>query len=303
MSIQVTILGSNSAIPTLSRNPTSQIIHVDQEIYLIDCGEGTQVQLRKFGIKFQRISRIFISHLHGDHYFGLIGLLNTMHLLTRNKALHIHAPKELEDIINLQLNVSHSKLCYEIEFHELTKDNIGVVYSNQKVEISSTRVNHRIECFGFIFKEQPHPLKISKDAIDTHGLSIQEIVQVKAGKDIIRENGKTLLSKDLTLKPSPQLKYSFITDTKPSERYYQAISNSDLLYHETTFLENQSKRAKETFHTTAKQAAKIAKKTNCKKLIIGHFSNRYNDLNPLVEEAKTEFANVELAIEGNVFKV
>ena len=303
MSMQVTILGSNSAIPTLNRNPTAQIIHIDQEIYLIDCGEGTQVQLRKFGVKFQRISRIFISHMHGDHYFGLIGLLNTMHLLSRNSPLHIHAPKELEGIINLQLNASHSKLCYELEFHELIKTNLGVIFTSKKVEVSTTFVNHRIDCFGFIFKEQPHLPKVSKDAIALHQLNIEEIVKVKSGKDIIRENGQTLFFKDLTLPPSPQLKYSFITDTKPSVRYYESIADSDLLYHEATFLEDQRKRAKETHHSTAKQAAEIALETNCKKLIIGHFSNRYHDLMPLLEEAKSIFDNTELAIEGSVFKV
>ncbi|MBD78590.1 MAG: ribonuclease [Crocinitomicaceae bacterium] len=303
MGISVTILGSNSAIPTTERRPTAQIVDVNQDYTLVDCGEGTQIQLRKYGIKFQRISRILISHMHGDHYFGLIGLLNTMHLLCREKDLHIYAPAPLQKIINIQLEAAHSKLRFNVIYHELSMGNCGVICESKQVDISSTPVKHRIDCFGFVFQEKSHGINIRKEAIQQHNLTLEEILQVKAGKDVIRESGELLKNKELIVDPAPLAKYSFISDTKPNPSYLDAIQDSDLLYHEATFMNDMSKRANETFHSTTTQAADVALKANCKRLIIGHFSSRYHSLEPLLNEARQTFKNTELAVEGAVFNV
>jgi len=303
MGISVTILGSNSAIPTLTRRPTSQLVSVNQDYTLVDCGEGTQVQLRKYGVKFQRIARILISHLHGDHYFGLIGLINTMHLLGREKELHIYAPSQLQEILNIQLKAASSHLRFPIIYHDLNSDNVGVIFENKNLSISTTPLKHRIECYGFIIQEQPHNLNIKKEAIDFYKLSINNILNVKAGENITLPTGEIIENSRLTTPPKKPKKYSFISDTKPTPNYYNAIQDSDLLYHEATFMKDMIKRAKETYHSTTIQAAEIALESNSKKLIIGHFSSRYDSLEPLLEEAKQVFANSELATEGCVFEV
>ena len=303
MAISVTILGSNSAIPTLNRRPTAQLVNVDQDFTLIDCGEGTQIQLRKYGIKFQRISRILISHMHGDHYFGLIGLVNTMHLLSREKELHIYAPSSLQEIINLQLKAANSHLRFPVIYHELNTKNLGVFFENNKLTISNTALSHRIDCFGFIFQEKVKELRIKQSAVDKYKLSIEQILKVKGGENITLPSDRIILNSELTLPPARPLKYSFISDTKPNANYYEAIKNSDLLYHEATFMADMSKRAKETFHSTTIQAAEIALNNQCEKLIIGHFSSRYDSLEPLLNEAKEVFKNTELAVEGAVFEL
>lgn len=303
MGISVTILGSNSAIPTTNRRPTAQIISVNQDYTLIDCGEGTQIQLRKYGIKFQRISRILVSHMHGDHYFGLIGLINTMHLLGREKELHIYAPTILKDIINIQLKAANSHLRFPVIYHDLTENNIGVIIENKNLTITTTPLKHRIECYGFIFQEQSHSFNIKKEVIELYNLSYTDIINAKAGKNITISSGEVIENNKLTIPPKKPKKYSFISDTKPTPNYYKAIENSDLLYHEATFMDDMRKRAKETFHSTTIQAAEIALNTNCKKLIIGHFSSRYNSLEPLLEETKSIFNNSDLAVEGCVFEV
>lgn len=299
---EVTILGSNSAVPTSNRHPTSQLINNNGTLYLVDCGEGTQIQLRRLGLKIQRISHIFISHLHGDHYFGLIGLLNTMHLLGREKPLTIHAHRMLREIINLQLSVSSTKLRFNIHYNFLEENQEALIHTDKNVNVYATPVDHRIPCFGFVFIEQKRPLNISKHAITQYKLGIEEIKKVKAGEDIVR-NGQTISNNQLTDPRPPQRKYSFITDTKPNPSYFPIIENSSLLYHETTFMHDAQKRAEETHHTTTLQAAEIANQCHCDRLIIGHFSTRYPKLELLAEEARTVHSNVELAIEGKTFTV
>lgn len=301
MAIKVTILGSNSAIPAYNRNPTAQVVEVNNEQFLVDCGEATQIQMRKYGIKFQRITRIFISHLHGDHYFGLIGLLNTMHLLSREKELHIHAPKGLQEIIQIQLDVAHSKLRFPLHYHTIDTSTTKEIVDNKSVQVIVTPVNHRIECYGFVFKEKPKPQNLIKEAIAEYELSLEQILKVKAGEAIFDKTDNEINRKHL-IKPTPKpSSYAFITDTKPYTKYFEAIKEVDLLYHESTFLNKEKKRAKETYHSTAEQAATVAKEQGCKKLIIGHFSTRYKELNRFLNEAKAVFENVELATEGSVF--
>jgi ribonuclease Z len=303
MGIQVSILGSNSAIPTANRRPTSQVVSVNNEYFLVDCGEATQIQMRLYGIKFQRISRIFISHMHGDHYFGLIGLLNTMHLLTREKELHIHGPKGLKEIIDLQLKVANSRLRFPLHFHLIEGEVDQLLYEDTRVEIWATPVKHRIPCFGFVFTEKQKTDGLRKEAIDEFGLSIEDILKVKRGESVQDKQGSVIDRSELVIPAEKPRKYAFITDTKPSESYQKAIEGADLLYHEATFAKDQEKRAVETFHTTASQAAEVALNCACKKLIIGHFSTRYKSLEPLLKEAKEIFKNTELAEEGKVFDV
>ena len=299
---EITILGSNSAVPTPTRHPTSQLLNINHHYYLIDCGEGAQIQMRKFGIKFQRIEHIFISHLHGDHYFGLIGLLNTMHLLGRESTLTIHANRMLREILNLQLSVSNTKLKYEIHYNYLDDETESVILKDHNVEVTATPVDHRIPCFGFIFRETEKPLNIKKDSLQSFKLGVEEIKLLKQGKDIHRAK-ETIYAADATEAPLSLRKYAFITDTKPKDSYYEAIKDSDILYHESTFMGDAAQRAADTFHTTNLQAAEIALKTNCKKLVLGHFSTRYTQLEPIKAEAQTIFENTELAIEGKTFKI
>lgn len=298
----ITILGSNSAVPTPTRHPTSQLLNINHHYYLIDCGEGAQIQMRKFGIKFQRIEHIFISHLHGDHYFGLIGLLNTMHLLGRENPLTIHSNRMLREILNLQLSVSNTKLKYEIHYNYLEDETESVILKDLNVQVTATPVDHRIPCFGFVFQETEKLLNIKKSILKTLKLGVEEIKLLKQGKDVHRES-ETIHSSDVTEPPLHRRKYAFITDTRPKESYYEAIKDSDILYHESTFMGDAVQRAADTFHTTNLQAAEIALKTNCKQLVLGHFSTRYTHLGPIKIEAQTVFENTELAIEGTTFKI
>ncbi len=299
---EITILGSNSAVPTPSRHPTSQLININHHYYLIDCGEGAQIQMRRFGIKFQRIEHIFISHLHGDHYFGLIGLLNTMHLLGREKPLTIHANRMLREIINIQLSVANTKLKFGIHYNFLMDDTESIILKDDNVEVLATPVDHRIPCFGFIFKESPRKPNLNKQKIQQYQLGVEEIKLIKQGKPVLRPN-ETITSSDVCEPPAPLRKYSFITDTKPNKSYLSAIENSDLLYHESTFMGDAVQRASDTFHTTNLQAAEIAKNTNCKRLLLGHFSTRYTQLEPIQQEAQKVFEHTDLAIEGTTFKI
>jgi len=298
---EVTVLGSNSAIPTANRFPTSQLLNVNESYYLIDCGEGTQIQLRRNKLKFQRIETIFISHLHGDHYFGLIGLLTTMHLLKREKPLTIVAPEKLKDIIAIQLEAGGTQIGYDINFIPIIFENGYIIFEDEKISVSILKLKHRIDCAGFIFKEVEKQRGIKKDAIADFQLSIEEIQSLKGNKPIKR-NGIDLFE-ELLEEQTPIRSYAYATDTKPVESIIPLISEVDLLYHESTFLKTETKRARATFHSTTHQAANIAKMANVKKLMLGHYSTRYTELEPLLLEAKEIFENTILAVEGKTVKI
>lgn len=298
---EVTILGANSAIPTANRFPTSQLLNVNESYYLIDCGEGTQIQLRRNKLKFQRIETIFISHLHGDHYFGLIGLLTTMHLLKREKPLKIIAPESLQEIISIQLRAGGTLLGYSIEYVPLVFENGYEIFKDEKISVKVLKLSHRIDCAGFVFEELEKPRNLQKDNIDKYNLTFEEIKNLKASIPIIRDK-KELLEELLEEKEITRT-YAYVTDTKALESIIPFIESVDLLYHESTFLKNETKRAKATFHSTTHQAANIALKAKVKKLMLGHYSTRYLDLEILLEEAKEVFENSILAIEGNTIKV
>ncbi len=295
---ELTILGCSSATPTSRRNPTAQLLNIAERFFLIDCGEATQIQLRKFKIKFQRINHIFISHLHGDHYLGLPGLLSSMHLLGRTNELHLYCPGELQEIIEVQFKHSQSYLNFRIIYHPHNYVNDDLIFEDERVEVRTVVLNHRIPCCGFVFTEKPLLANISKEIIERYNIPLEGILAIKKGEDFTSSSGEVIKNEKLiTRKLSPR-KYAYCSDTVYDERIIEYIKDADLLYHEATFLNEMGARAKETFHTTALQAAEIATKANARKLMIGHYSARYKDLQPLLEEAQSVFKNTVLAVEG-----
>ncbi len=303
MNFTVTILGSGAALPTFSRNPTSQYIECNNRHILIDCGEGTQMQMRKFGVKFQRISHILISHLHGDHFFGLVGLLSTMHLLGRDQGITIYGPIGLEQIIKSQLEIAGSKLDFSLNFIALDGKTPSLLFEDKLIEIHTFALKHRIPTNGFLIKEKQKEFSLLADVFYAEGLSLTFIPKFKNGEDVIDENGITHHFDDYTTPPPPTKSYAFCSDTAYLEKVIPFIQNADLLYHEATFTEEYRSRAKATFHSTAIDAAKIAKAANVKKLILGHLSARFENGNEHTKEAKTIFENVEVVEDGNVYEV
>lgn len=300
MKFQITILGSGSSTPTLTRNPSSQIVNVNENYYMIDCAEGTQVQLRKFKVKFQRLNHIFISHLHGDHYLGLIGLIQSMHLLGRKNVLNIYGHESLNDIIKLHNSVSETYLKYPIVFHPLTFDEKKLLHEDAKTRIYSFPLKHRIPTCGFLFEEKERELSILKSAITDYEIPVKDILKIKKGADFKTKEGKIIPNKYLTGKKIPPRKYAYCSDTKYYEKIVEVINGVDLLYHEATFLNALKDRAKETFHSTASQAAEIAKKAKAKQLLLGHFSVRYKETDSFLNEAQEIFTETTLAQDGMV---
>ena len=300
MSFKLTILGCNSAVPTVERHPTAQLLNANERFFLIDCGEGTQVRLRKYQLSFQRINHIFISHLHGDHYFGLIGLISSMHLLGRNKDLHIYAHQELKSIIDLQLAASNTELNYPLFFHPIPEDNEQLLFEDEGISVRNVLLNHTLKCSGFIFQEKKSKRKIIKEKIEKFNIPYEKYSGIKEGADWISDNGDIIKNKEITTENSPAHSYAFCTDTLYNEALIEKVKGVDLLYHEATFKKEFSERAKETGHSTTFDAATIAKKAKVKNLIIGHFSQRYRNLDELLVEAKDTFANTHLAESGLV---
>jgi len=299
--LNLQILGSGAATPTLTRGVTAQYLNFNERKILIDCGEGTQLQLRKFKVKFQRIQYIFISHLHGDHYLGLFGLLSSMHLLGRKNKIEIFAPPELEQIIEHQFRLTYVNLNFEIIFHNIKVKEKTLVFEDNSIEVFAFPLKHRIPCYGYLFKEKQKERGIIKEMIDEFDLKIPEIIQFKRSHDVVREDGSVLNHLEFTTHPPKQQSYAFCTDTKYIEKLKEIIEGVDILYHEATFKHDMLNRAKATFHTTAKQAATLAKNSNVKQLILGHFSQRYGDTTEIEEEAKETFGNTKCVKDGDVF--
>lgn len=303
MKFQITILGSGSSLPTMMRNPTSQVVNVNENLYMIDCAEGTQLQLRKFEVKFQKINHIFISHLHGDHYLGLIGLIQSMHLLGRKNVLNIYGHPTLWEIIKLHNSASETYLKYPITFHPLTYDEKKLIHEDSKTKVYSLPLKHRIPTAGFLFEEKERDLTISKTMIQNYEIPVVAIKEIKKGKDFITREGRVIANSHLTEKPIPPRKYAFCSDTIYFEKIIDDIKHFDLLYHEATFLEDLKARAKETYHSTAIQAATIAKKAEVKKLVLGHFSVRYKEHEKFLEQAQSVFSETTLAQDGMVINL
>lgn len=302
MTFILKILGSNSAAPAYNRHPTSQLLHIQQNYFLIDCGEGTQMQLSKYKIRFSRIGYIFISHLHGDHYLGLTGLLSTMHLNKRIEDLYLFGPAGLADILSLQFKYSDTRLHYKIHYRELTQDR-EIIFENENLTVETIPLSHRIQCTGFLFREKPKKRRLNKDTLPQN-LSLQQIARLKKGEDLYNQNGELLYqNQELTLPPKKSRSYAYCSDTQYHLAIIPQIQGVDLLYHESTFLDEENTRAAETFHSTAKQAALIARQANVKQLILGHYSSRYKELVPFLEEAHQIFPNTILSVEGEEIEV
>ena len=301
--MKLTILGCHSATPRENKHTTSQLLEVGGNLFLIDCGEGTQIQLRKSKIKFSRIQHIFISHLHGDHFYGLIGLISTFRLLGRTAMLHIYGPKGIKEIITLQLKLAKSWTDYPLHFHELEQDSSQVVFEDETVRVETLPLDHRIYTNGFLFTTQASKRKMNVDAIKDFDLLPFHFKQLQQGADVTLEDGRILENEVYTLPPSKSKKYAYCSDTAYFEPLVPGIKEVDLLYHEATFLEKNSDLAANTKHSTAKQAAQIAKMANVKQLMLGHFSNRYPNKEDFITEASDTFQNVILAEDLKTFNI
>ena len=303
MTFSVTILGSSAAIPLTHRNPTAQLVNVHEKLFLFDCAEGTQVQLRRSHIRLQKISCIFISHLHGDHYFGLMGLITTLHLLGRENELHIYAYYKLEEIINMHLDASKTILRYPLVFHAIDPEEHKVILDTDILSVSTIPMDHGFPTCGFLIKEKQGKPNIRKDFIEGRELDREDFVKIKDGMDYVDPDGKVFPNAEITTPPGAPRSYAYCSDTAYNERIIPIIKGVDLLYHEATFMEDRAGDAADKFHSTASQAATMAKKAKAGKLLIGHYSARYKDLNGLLQEAKAIFPDTLLTEDGQSISV
>ena len=292
------ILGCGSALPTTRHFATSQVVNLRDKLFMIDCGEGAQMQLRKSRLKFSRLNHIFISHLHGDHCFGLMGLISTFGLLGRTAELHIHSPKGLEELLTPMLNFFCHTLAYKVIFHEFDTRQTSVVYEDRSMTVTTIPLQHRIPCCGFLFAEKARPNHIIRDMVDFYKVPVYELNRIKNGSDYVTPEGEVIANTRLTRPSDPPRKYAYCSDTIFRPEIVKQLSGVDLLFHEATFAESEWARAKETYHTTAAQAARIALEAGVRQLVIGHFSARYEDESILLKEASAVFPNTILAKEN-----
>ena len=301
--LKITILGNGSAVPTSLANPSSQLLKYKGKQFLFDCGEGTQMQMIKFKIKHRKLNHIFISHLHGDHFYGLIGLLSTFHLYGRKEPLTIYAPTELEGLIRFHLIVTKTVLKYDIKFESLELLGDNTLFEDNEIEIKAFALKHSIPSWGFVFREKPRSKKIIKEFVIEKGLTTKEILSIKQGNDYVDANGITYSNNLITILARKPVSYAYCSDTAYYEPIVKYIEGVDLLYHEATFDNSMENIAKEKQHSTARQAAQIAKLSNAKKLLLGHFSARFSDRDILLQEAKSVFSNTLLSEEGRTYSI
>jgi len=300
--LKVTILGCYAATPRTLTNPTSQVLEIKNHLFLIDCGEGTQVQLRKQKLRFSKINHIFISHLHGDHFFGLPGLVATFRLLGRVNPLHIYGPKGIKEAVTLLLKLGDSWTNYPLHFHELSSQAPEVVFEDKKVTVTTIPLDHRVYTNGFLFREKVGSRKLEAQAVEAHGIDSCYFQNIKDGKDAPNKAGEIIPNAQLSSDPKPTKSYAFCSDTAYFPKIIAQIKEVTVLYHESTFLESESDLATKTKHSTASQAAKIAESAGVKSLILGHYSTRYDGLQPFKEEAEVYFKPVLLADDGREFE-
>ena len=303
MSLQLTILGCGSATPTIDRNPTAQVLQVLERFFLIDCGEGTQLQIRRNKIRPRHFDHIFISHLHGDHYLGLFGLLSSLHLYSRNKPMHVFCPPKLKEIIDLQLKASDTRLSYELHFHELVEKGEQLILETNEASVYSFPMNHRIPCWGFKFVEKPRPKSMKGEKIQEYNIPFSKIDEIRNGNDFITEKGNIIQNNELTFPAKDTRSYAFCSDTIYDERIIPFVQGVDLLYHESTFAHELLEKATNRYHSTALQAAQFAAKAEAKTLIIGHYSSRYGDITALLNEARTVFENTIAASDNLALEI
>jgi ribonuclease Z len=303
MRFEIQILGCGSALPTIGRNPGGQVINLHEQFYLFDCGEGTQNEMRRHKVKFQRLNHIFISHLHGDHFFGLIGLISTLNLLGRQNELTVYGPAALKEVLDIQMRASDTYLRFKLNFVATQTSKKTLLFENKTTEVYSFPLKHRIACTGFLIKEKPRGRNIKPESIKAYQVPRYFLNKIKDGEDFTTEDGTIIPNQELTLAYKPSRSYAYCSDTIYYEEIAKYIEDVDVLYHESTFLENLKERAKQTFHSTAKEAALIAKLVKAKKLILGHYSARYKDLTPFLDEAKEIFENTELGYDGKIIPI
>lgn len=297
----VTILGNNSAVPAHDRHPTAQAVTIAGEVLLLDCGEGTQLQVKNYHIKRSRITRIFISHLHGDHYFGLIGLLSSMALINRNTPLHLYGPAPLKELIDLQLRVSDSVLPYELIFHPLS--GTATLVEDAKYHVEAFKVAHRIECYGFLIRENHAPRKIDPEKTRAFEIPNAYIEKLRWGADYQTKDGRVVKNEQVTVAGKKNLSYAYCADTLYTDSFLPSITGVDLLYHESTYLDDFEQQARERFHSTARQAALIAEKAKACRLLLGHFSSKFKEVQPFEDEARSVFVATDLSREGVTYLV
>lgn len=297
----VTILGNNSALPAYDRHPTAQAISLNEQLFLIDCGEGTQMQLAKYKVKRGRINHIFISHLHGDHYFGLIGLLTSMGLLGREQDLHLYGPLRLKEIIDIQLDVAATTLPFTLHFHPI--EEAGLILDHPKFSVEAFTTQHRIPCFGFIIREKKKPRKVNRDAAVSHEIPAVYYERLKNGDDYETRDCRIIKNELVTYPNTPGRSYAYSADTIYDLAIAEKTKGVTMLYHEATYLNDLEERAAARYHSTTVQAASIAKKAGVEKLLIGHFSSKYESLDEFLSEAQSIFPNTQLAIEGTTYLI
>lgn len=295
--LELHILGCGSALPTTRHFPTSQVLNVRDKLLMIDCGEGAQLQFRKSRLKFSRLNHIFISHLHGDHCFGLLGLISTLNLLGRTAELHIHSPKGLEALLTPMLEFFNRQMTYQVHFHEFETKEAALIYEDRSLTVTTIPLRHRMPCCGFLFAEKPRPNHIIREMVDFYQVPVYELNRIKNGADYVTPEGETVPNSRLTAPAEPPRSYAYCSDTIYMPSVVEQVKGVDLLFHEATFADEDAPRAKETFHTTAAQAAELAKNAGVKRLLIGHFSARYEDETVLLQEASAVFPDTRLAKE------
>jgi ribonuclease Z len=303
MQFSFTSLGCASALPTVNRFPSAHVLNVHERLFLIDCGEGCQIQLRKYGFSFLKIQNIFISHIHGDHIFGIFGLLSTMSMIGRTADIFIYAPAEFSDILKNFLKHFGEYFKFKVVHKVLSSKEPQIIYGGKNIEILSFPLNHRIDCYGFLFREKRPLNNIHKYVIEKYSLTLREIALLKNGENITREEGEILFNHDLTYSPYQPRSFAYCSDTAPFDKLPEYLAGVDLLYHEATFARDLEVMARKTMHSTASDAATTAVNAGAKKLLIGHYSSRYKDLNILLNEAREIFSETYLADEGKKYEI
>lgn len=300
---RIHVLGCGSALPTLHHNASSQVIEIRGKLFMVDCGEGTQMQLRKSRLRFTKIGAIFISHLHGDHCFGLMGLISTFGMLGRTAALHVYAPSEFGPLLHQQIEFFCTGLEYTIEFHGIDTKQKKVVYEDRSLTVETIPLAHRIPCCGYLFREKPLQRHIRRDMIDCYEIPISQINNIKLGADWTTAEGDIIPNERLTEPADPARSYAYCSDTRYQRELYKAVEGVDTLYHESTYASDNEERAKKYYHSTARQAATVARDAHVKKLLLGHYSARYDDETVILEEARELFPHSYLTDEGEIFDV
>ena len=303
MAFTLTILGTSSALPTSDRHPTAHVLNVHERLFLIDCGEGTQMQMRRYKIRFGRINHIFISHLHGDHFFGIYPLLSTYNLMGRKTPLHLYAPAPAKEIVERHLADFDIVLGYELLIHTVSGRSLRLVLDDRRIEVFSFPLKHRIPTFGYLFREKPRDRNMIREKIDEYRLSVEEIVRLRRGEEVSRDSGEIITPEEVTVAPPAQSSYAFCSDTGPFNRLSSFVKGVDLLYHEATFGSDNESLALKTGHSTAAHAAMVAREAGAKRLLLGHFSARYRSVMVLEEEARQIFPETEAAHEGTRYVI